>query len=362
MSQEMRNYIAEESAVIRQLLDNREALLAPVLKAFAKKKISEIVLVGSGSSHNVGLIAQPYIEEATQTRVSVFTPSTINSKTRFHEDSLFLFISQGGQSTNTIAAMEAVAAKHRGNLISITENAASNVAGMSDFHLKLPWERPETVGAKTKGVTGSVVMLMLLFASLAQAGNKISQSEYDGLTDGLERFCEGQETNTARTKQWFERNRVELAASDYMLVISQDELTGVGQEIALKLLETIYRPVFAYDFEEDLHGVANSITPRNYFIFLEAGGKNRERIRALQDIIRGEGAKLYAFTDDTEAKGTNELSLLKTGNKYTDALNHLLAGQLLCAFLSEYCGINVNRSRFSGFGSIMKTKAKGDDN
>jgi glucoselysine-6-phosphate deglycase len=302
-------------------------------------------------------MAQPFVERAMHVETSVLVPSRMPDAGILEDgEALYVLISQGGKSTNTIKAVEQ-AGIEKDQIISITENPASPIAKISRLTFKLPWDEAEAVGAKTKGVTCSVTIAMLLFLELALAQNRIDQAFYDQTLAALNRFCLFHAENVARILQWYEANREEMAASECMLVLAQQEFLGAGMESALKLLETIHRPVFAYEFEEYLHGVANTLSSRSYMLFMMPGGDKRERSRRLFDFAVEKGAKCFAINVGDEDATVRAVNLLPSGSRYVDVLTYLLPGQILSAQLSEFCGIDVDKPQFPGFSTMMGTKA-----
>ena len=359
MSRQMFSYIQEEAQYVRRLVEQRKSITQPLVDQFSGKDIDRIFIIGSGSSRHAALIAQPFIEEILQIETTVCMPSRAEVLERFSTDrSLLFLVSQGGHSTNTIAAARKCGID-KSSILAVTEDPASPVAEEAGIHLKLPWDTPEIVGAKTKGVTCSAAILMLSSLELALARGKLNQARYDSIIAAFDTFVNNHAENVKRVADWVAANAKEMKDMPALLILAQGAYLGSGLECALKLLETIYRPVTAYEFEEYLHGVGNSIGANNNFLLaLVPGDESAERMLRLVRFAEQKGSTCYSVLMNGDAPSNHrQVSLLPTGCMYTDSLVYLLPGQIMSSDLSEVCGYNIDKRRFEGFASLMQTKA-----
>ena len=71
------------------------------------KKIKKIVLIGCGTAYHSCLMAKYWFEELTSLDVNVDIASEFRyRKNRFKKDSLYIFVSQSGETADTYAALE----------------------------------------------------------------------------------------------------------------------------------------------------------------------------------------------------------------------------------------------------------------
>lgn len=357
MSQKMLTYIREEATLVRDLLQNRKQLTKPFIDAFSNAEIDRVFIVGSGSSRNVGEMIKPFVESILPIEVTVIVPSRYEDIAHaISSHSMLVMISQSGRSTNTIAAAKFSGIPSR-LTVAITENPISAVAQSAGIHIALPWDTPETVGAKTKGVTCSTFILMLAFLELGLTTGRVSPEHYHVILDAMSAFASNHAENIQRIIDWQERIKKKMALATCMLILGQKAYLGAAMESALKLLETIYRPLFAYEFEEYLHGVGNTIGDGNHLLLMMPIGDDRKRMECLCAFAREKGSTCYCVYMDTPTEDPFSVSLLTSGNDYIDVLSYLLIGQVLSALLSEYCGYDIDRPRFDGFSTMMQTKA-----
>lgn len=71
----LQEYIAQQPALWRALLDSREEITAEFSRRFGGFQPDRVILVGSGSSHYAALMARPVLEHAWGTEVTCLVPS-----------------------------------------------------------------------------------------------------------------------------------------------------------------------------------------------------------------------------------------------------------------------------------------------
>ena len=97
----LQEYIAQQPALWRALLDSREEITAEFSRRFGGFQPDRVILVGSGSSHYAALMARPVLEHAWGTEVTCLVPSEAADARLTAAHPLYFAISQSGVSTNT---------------------------------------------------------------------------------------------------------------------------------------------------------------------------------------------------------------------------------------------------------------------
>lgn len=99
---------------------------------FDLKKINKITMVACGTSYYAASCAKYLIEEIAETEVEVDIASEFRYRAHpFREDNLMVFISQSGETADTIAALKHAKAKGQ-KILSIVNVAHSSMAQLSD--------------------------------------------------------------------------------------------------------------------------------------------------------------------------------------------------------------------------------------
>ena len=145
----LQEYIAQQPALWRALLDSREEITAEFSRRFGGFQPDRVILVGSGSSHYAALMARPVLEHAWGTEVTCLVPSEAADARLTAAHPLYFAISQSGVSTNTYDLVCQLTNAGRA-VIAVTEQANSPVglAASLSVPLRIGTER---IGAKTKG-------------------------------------------------------------------------------------------------------------------------------------------------------------------------------------------------------------------
>ena len=105
---DMRYYINRQPDAMREAIETRAAACAPFVALWNSVGADRLYLVGSGTSGNAARAAAPYLQKVLKAEVTAVSPTSLPALVTGRH--LFLFISQSGQSTNTVAAIEKMAA------------------------------------------------------------------------------------------------------------------------------------------------------------------------------------------------------------------------------------------------------------
>ena len=100
----MMDYINEQPAVLREILDKRKNVAEVFCRKFSDIQPDVIYLIASGTSWNAAKAAAPFMEMVLNQPVFALPPSRIGLI--WGRKPMVLLISQGGKSTNILAAAE----------------------------------------------------------------------------------------------------------------------------------------------------------------------------------------------------------------------------------------------------------------
>ena len=183
--------------------------------------------------------------------------------------------------------------------------------------------------------------------------------------EALDRECEtllpafdAARENLALSRTWAENCRELLSGANCLTIVAEGPALPLAREGALKLLETLYVPASAWEFEEYLHGVNNIIGPGQMHLFLLRSGPNRERMERLIAYCRARGAVCLTIDCGADRPGVTDtrLALRCTGAPQTLAYEALLPFQVLSAVVSAAKGIECDKPRYPDFYAALNTK------
>ncbi len=128
-------------------------------------EISTITLIGCGTAYHSCLMARYWFEELTNLNVNVDIASEFRyRKNRFKKDTLYVFVSQSGETADTYAALSLCKSKEM-KTCSVVNVIESSIARDSEF--VLPIHCGTEIGvASTKAFLGQILILYLLALKL----------------------------------------------------------------------------------------------------------------------------------------------------------------------------------------------------
>ena len=157
--------INESKMVVRNIKDKYLNDTA-VLQKIKHMDFDRVYLVGCGTAFHAGLIGQRYFRENFDIDVYCDRASEfINENYIIDEKSLCLFISQSGETIDTITALDYAKSKNA-HIVSITNVEYSTIATKSDVVLPICAGR-EIAVASTKAYIGHCLVLFVLTQFLA---------------------------------------------------------------------------------------------------------------------------------------------------------------------------------------------------
>ena len=123
-------------------------------------QISSIILIGCGTAYHSCLMAKYWFEELTSLDVSVDIASEFRyRKNRFKKETLYVFVSQSGETADTYAALD-LCKKNGMKTCAVVNVIESSIARDSDF--VLPIHCGTEIGvASTKAFLGQILILYI---------------------------------------------------------------------------------------------------------------------------------------------------------------------------------------------------------
>ena len=172
--------IYEQSRAIRDTLSISDFPLS----SSDLQNISKIYLVACGTAMHAGLIAKPLLEQLCQIPAEVDIASEFRYRNPIiDEHTLAIFISQSGETADTLAALKL--AKEKGaKTIAISNVVGSSIPREADYALYTK-AGPEIAVASTKAYTAQVALLTKLAIYFAEQLNSYSLEELDKLKKDL---------------------------------------------------------------------------------------------------------------------------------------------------------------------------------
>ena len=266
---------------------------------------NRIVITACGSASYAGQAARYMLEHLLRIPVEVDLASELRYRDPvIDEKTMLIVISQSGETADTIAAMKEC--KKRGAyVLSIVNVVGSTIAKLSDDVL-YTWAGPEIAVATTKGYTTQLAVLYLFGVYAAKQLGKITDAEYKGFIEDLEKLPLQMQAAIELNK-----NLPELAKKHHshhsLFFIGRNIDYAVAMEGSLKLKEISYLHSEAYAAGELKHGTISLIEDGTLVIALSC-------YEPLFD-------KTLSNIKEVKARGATVLGVALEGNKeiFTEA-------------------------------------------
>ncbi len=249
--------INENTITVKKTIDeyiNKDNSLNIKLKLTCDeiKNIKHIHIIACGTAMHAGLNGKNIIEKLTRIPVNVEVASEFRYKDPIlDENDLLIFISQSGETADTIAGLEL--AKERGlKHLSIVNVKESTIDRMSDNVLYTK-AGPEIAVASTKAYIAQVTLIDILAIYIAQVKESYNKERLDDLIGELKLLPTKVQTVLENDKAYIEYASKILNDKD-IFYLGRGLDYYIALEAALKLKEISYIHSDAMQFGELKHG------------------------------------------------------------------------------------------------------------
>ncbi|ADU50364.1 glutamine--fructose-6-phosphate transaminase [Thermaerobacter marianensis DSM 12885] len=256
------------------------------------RQLRAVYLVACGTAYHAGLIGGRLIERLA----GIPAWTEIASEFRYREPlvderTLFVAISQSGETADTLAAMRE--AKRRGaRVLAITNVVGSSVAREAD-DVVYTWAGPEIAVASTKAYTTQIVALTLLAVHLAERTGFTGPLGRKNLLESLRQLPDAVEAALQVEEEVKQIGELAGGWSDaFFIGRGLDYFTAL--EGQLKLKEISYIHAEAYAAGELKHGTLALIEQDTPVIALATQPALREKMISNIEEVRARGATVFA--------------------------------------------------------------------
>ena len=266
-------------------------------------RFSKIYIVACGTAYHAGLVGKTIIEKFAKIPVEVDVASEFRYRDPLvDENTLFIAISQSGETLDTLAALRE--AKRKGaRILSVVNVVGSSVARESD-DVFYTWAGPEIAVASTKAYTTQLTCMYLLGLYMGLERGTITEEFYRDFIGELSVISEKLEGYLKKTGEIEALAKI-LYNRDQVFFIGRGLDSSIAYEGSLKLKEISYINSFAIAAGELKHGTIALMEPGTLVLAL-----------ATQDFLY---EKMISNIQEIKARGAHVLSIAKEGNRAIEA-------------------------------------------
>ncbi|GAB2892569.1 glutamine--fructose-6-phosphate transaminase (isomerizing) [Microbulbifer echini] len=274
-----------EHSVLPQALGARALEILP--------KVKQVQIVACGTSYHAGMVARYWLEEWAGVPCSVEVASEIRyRKTVVRPGTLFVTISQSGETADTLAALRQ--AKELGYLGFMTICNVPNSSLVRESELSLMTEAGPEIGvASTKAFTTQLVALQLFCLALAKTNGLSAEREAE-LVGALRQLPQLMEAFAGLDKT-VQRTSEAFAEKNHALFLGRGVEFPIALEGALKLKEISYIHAEAYPAGELKHGPLALVDGDMPVIVVAPNNDLLEKLKSNLQEVRARGGQLFVF-------------------------------------------------------------------
>lgn len=287
-------------------------------------EINSITLIGCGTAYHSCLMAKYWFEELTQLDVSIDIASEFRyRKNRFKKDTLYIFVSQSGETADTYAALD-LCNKNNMKTCAVVNVIESSIARDANFVLPIHCG-PEIGVASTKAFLGQILILYILALKLGSLRNEINKESYK------EKIKDLQMLPNLIEKSLLIDNDIQAISSTFnkakgSMFLGRGLSYPVALEGALKLKELSYVHAEGYPAGEMKHGPLALIEDGMPVVVLAPRDSYyKKTISNMQEVI-ARGAKVLLITNKSkdEIVSENIWETIEVENTNDDLIPFLL--------------------------------------
>ena len=283
--------LRETSSFLLEEIDSVNHLFEPSIW----KKINSINIVACGTSYHAGLVGKYWIERLAGIPCSVEVASEFRYReVAVTENSLFIVISQSGETADTLAALNASKKFGYKWILAICNVIESSLMREADAAL-LTKAGPEIGVASTKSFTTQLLALLIFAAKLGSEQNT-KKNVIENLYLDIN-ILPGVIENILSLNEKVASIAESFVSTEGCLFLGRGQMYPIALEGALKLKEISYIHAEAYPAGELKHGPLALVDEKMPVIVLAPNDGLLEKLKSNISEVQARGGLFFIFTD-----------------------------------------------------------------
>lgn len=306
--------------------------------------IDKIYIVACGTAMHAGLVGKTIIENLCKIPVTVDIASEFRYRNPLiDEKTLCIYISQSGETADTIAALK-LAKSNGAKTLAISNVIGSSITREADYSI-YTHAGPEIAVASTKAYTSQVVLIAILAMYFGEILGRCDEKDIETLKSDILDLPSKIETildNTDGIKEFAKK----VYTQKDMFFLGRGTDYSVALEGSLKLKEISYIHSDAYAAGELKHGPIALIENNVTVIGIITDERLVEKsISNLQEVIT-RGAKTLVITNQVLPNAHFDFVInIPETNPLISPILSVIPLQLLAYYVSKNKGLDVDKPR-----------------
>ena len=307
---------------------------------------NKVYIVACGTAYHAGLIGKYAIEKFAKIPVEVDVASEFRYRDPFVDDkTLFIAISQSGETLDTLAALREAKAKGA-RIMSVVNVVGSSVARESD-DVFYTWAGPEIAVASTKAYTTQIMCMYLIALYMGKVKGAIENKYYKELIEELKAIPQKLQ-RLLGTEPQIRNLAKELYRTEHVFFIGRGTDSAVALEGSLKLKEISYINSFAIAAGELKHGTIALIEKDTLVVALSTQDALFEKMLSNIQEVKARGAYVIGVAKDGNTGIEQQASHTIYIPKCMDEVAPILAVvplQILAYYIAKERGCDIDKPK-----------------
>ncbi|MCF8496598.1 MAG: glutamine--fructose-6-phosphate transaminase (isomerizing), partial [Alphaproteobacteria bacterium] len=314
----------------------------------ALERAPRLTLVACGTAYYACMVAKYWFETVARMPCEIDVASEFRYREApMPEDGLAIFVSQSGETLDTLEALRYCKRKNQ-TILSIVNTIESTIERESDLVLHTR-AGPEIGVASTKAFTTQLVTLACLAFALARARKVITVEQMREIGEAL-RHIPALAADILQHDETIREIAAEIAPARDVLYLGRGALYPIALEGALKLKEISYIHAEGYAAGEMKHGPI-ALIDENVPVVVVAPGQDHlfEKTASNVQETVARGGKIFLISDEKGAESLRKSSTwtvtLGNAHPFVAPILYAIPVQLLAYHAAVLKGTDVDQPR-----------------
>lgn len=287
--------IFEQTKIVPTILNNYINPENGEINLNLPQNIKKIIIVASGSSYHCARFAVDLVEKISkiETRAIYSSEFLLKNLIPHDENSLYVFITQSGETSDTLKAIERVKAETNLPTLCITNVENSSIWNACDYKVACHAGVENGIAA-TKSFTSQMLCLILISLKLVEnvENKEITKNLKNSLFD-LPIIIEKAIEKRNKIKKFAKH----LAKENTVVIVADGISYSLAKEGALKIKETSYKNISAAILGEFMHGHVAVLNNKATLIFISVDKISERSVNNLNKIKEDYKPKIAIIGD-----------------------------------------------------------------
>ncbi|MGC8119594.1 glutamine--fructose-6-phosphate transaminase (isomerizing) [Marinobacter sp. VGCF2001] len=308
--------------------------------------VRHVQIIACGTSYHAGMVARYWIEDLAGVPCSVEVASEFRYRKHvIQPDTLFLCISQSGETADTLAALRQAKKAGFRAALAICNVPGSSLVRESDLVI-MTQAGPEIGVASTKAFTTQLTALLIFTLALARH-NGLSEDKEAEIVAAIHQLPK-QVNDILALDADIEAMSKAFMDKNHSLFLGRGSQFPVAMEGALKLKEISYIHAEAYPAGELKHGPLALVDSEMPVVTVAPNNDLVEKLKSNLEEVRARGGELFVFADKAAGVKAEEgihVMQLPSVHEITAPIVYTVPLQLLSYHVAVLKGTDVDQPR-----------------